>query len=252
MGLVHIEKKIVEYYQCNMFGDMTMSSLIDVMMITSGRQDKSLVGLTKFLQTSHLVWVITQNEIEISRLPHYNEVITIKTEATDYNSFFTYRDFEIRDQENNILVTAQTTFTLINLDNRKIVRIPQEVIDDYDVVAQNKKAVRKRLPNKLDNISQNDQYRVEFLDIDNNGHVNNTIYLKWLTNSLGKQWFEQYQLKHISIKYDKEIMFGDEVDVFSDLSRVYSTDERPFSTLHVIKSENGKHSSAELIWIKNK
>lgn len=249
MGFRHIEEGTVAYYQCNMFGEMTLGALVDVMMVTSGKQEKSLPEVGNFLRQTNFIWVMIQNEIEIHRLPRYNEKIVVETEAKEYNAFFTYRDFAIRDAQGELLVSATTAFTLIDYVNRNIVRIPPEIIAGYGVDAQKGKSKRIHFPKELATLSSQRQFQVEFLDIDANGHVNNTIYLKWLTNALGKSWFEQYTPQHLLIKYEKELVLGEQVKVISDLSARSANGSTPFKTEHIITGNTHNHSSAKVRWL---
>lgn len=249
MGRKYCEEMTVEYYQCNMFGEITLGALVDVMMTTSGNQEKTLPQVAKYLREANYIWVMTQNDIEIKKLPRYKERIRVETEAKEYNAFFTYRQFLIQNERGEVLVTVNTTFSLIDYEQRNIVRIPAEVITGYGASPQQTKPKKVRFAKVLATISAQADYQVEFLDIDANGHVNNTIYLNWLTNALGKAWFDQYRPSHLVIKYEKELMLGDKVRVESDTSSMPEARGTAFKTEHRIVGQICNHSSAQIWWL---
>src|SRR5699024_6297231 len=117
--------------------------------------------------------------------------IFAETEATTYNKFFSKRHYALKTSDGLVLAQAETTFALIDLNQRSIVRIPEIVAEWYQVEKEERPSRRKRLSKEVAHESKVDRFEVKFLDIDLNNHVNNTIYLRWITNSLGMEWFEK-------------------------------------------------------------
>ena len=63
----------------------------------SGMQSIELgVSDKDVLERYNLVWIITDYEIDVVRLPRFVEEITIETEALSYNRLFCYRRFTLR------------------------------------------------------------------------------------------------------------------------------------------------------------
>lgn len=251
MGLTYQEQVKVQHYHCNAFGEMTLSAILDIMLIASNNQEASIPEAKVGFRDEEWAWIITQNQIDITRLPQYNEEIIATTEATSYNKFFSKRHFELATTEGEILATAETTFALIDLNQRSIVRIPDIIGEWYQVSKEQKPSRRKRLKKVVDVDSKTDQFEVKFLDLDVNNHVNNTIYLRWLTNSLGMEWFEKYAPISFTIAYEKEMYLHQEGIVHSDLSAETeaTTSGETFVTHHVIDSTEHTHCLAEITWI---
>ena len=61
-------------------------------LIELGVSDKDV------LERYNLVWIITDYEIEVVRLPRFAEEITIETEALSYNRLFCYRRFTLYER----------------------------------------------------------------------------------------------------------------------------------------------------------
>lgn len=251
MGLNYEEKIKIHHFHCNAFGEMTLSAILDIMLVASNNQEATIPEARDGLRNEGWAWVITQNQININRLPRYNETITASTEATTYNRFFSKRRFELIAEDGEMLAEAETTFALIDLNQRSIVRIPEIVADWYQVTKETKPSKRKRLAKTVETDSKTDTFEVKFLDVDINNHVNNTIYLNWISNSLGMEWFEKYAPVAVTIAYEKEMYLHQEGQVHSDLSQLDEVGpaDDSFTTHHVIDSKDNSHCLAEITWV---
>lgn len=250
MGLLYQESVKVRHYHCNALGEMTLPAILDIMLIASNNQEATIPKAKEGFRQEGWAWIITQNQIDINRLPRYNEDIIAETEATTYNKFFSKRHYALKTSDGLVLAQAETTFALIDLNQRSIVRIPEIVAEWYQVEKEERPSRRKRLSKEVAHESKVDRFEVKFLDIDLNNHVNNTIYLRWITNSLGMEWFEKYTPTTFTIAYEKEMYLHQEGAVHSDLSTLSkdSKSDGTFNTQHVIDSEDNAHCLAEITW----
>ena len=76
---------------------------------------------------------MTDYELNIHRLPTYNETITIVTEAIAYNKFFCHRMFYIYDENGNLLLDILCYFVLIDFETRKVAPVPEVLIDHFNL-----------------------------------------------------------------------------------------------------------------------
>lgn len=250
MGLLYQESVKVRHYHCNALGETTLPAILDIMLIASNNQEATIPEAKEGFRQEGWAWIITQNQIDINRLPRYNEDIIAETEATTYNKFFSKRHYALKTSDGLVLAQAETTFALIDLNQRSIVRIPEIVAEWYQVEKEERPSRRKRLSKEVAHESKVDRFEVKFLDIDLNNHVNNTIYLRWITNSLGMEWFEKYTPTTFTIAYEKEMYLHQEGAVHSDLSTLSKDlkSDGTFNTQHVIDSEDNAHCLAEITW----
>ncbi|ABP90405.1 Acyl-ACP thioesterase [Streptococcus suis 05ZYH33] len=85
-----------------------------------------------------MIWVVTDYELTIQRLPKYNETITIKTEAVAYNKFFCHRMFYIYDAAGNLLLDILCYFVLIDFETRKVAPVPEDLIAPYQFLSRSR------------------------------------------------------------------------------------------------------------------
>ena len=105
----YTKKHEVSYYECDINQTMTFPSMLGVVIKTSEDQFVNSFGLT---------WVITNYSMEINRLPRVGEVISVTTQAMEYNKFFCYRNFWIHDEDGEELVKIESVFVLMDFGNR--------------------------------------------------------------------------------------------------------------------------------------
>ena len=80
---------------------------------------------------THLSWVQLNWKVQIKRRLKYGEIVTIKTWARNTTKVSTFRDFEVLDEQGNIVCIAITRWTLTSTDTHSITRIPEDLIAKY-------------------------------------------------------------------------------------------------------------------------
>lgn len=179
-----------------------------------------------------LTWVLLNWKVRIFKRPSYGESVLVKTWARNSVKFYTYRDFEVYDESNELIAIATTKWVLMNAKTMHLTKITDELIEKYEPEMQ---YVFKGEPevNKLDTPSTSSNmisYTVKRKDIDINKHVHNTYYLDFAYEALPEEVYEKDNLNNIEILYKKEIKLGETIKCF------YAQDKN--SHYIIIKSED--------------
>lgn len=243
-GEIYQARHLVKYYECDTNKKMTLPMLVNIMIHTSGEQSHLLGVGDDFVNELGLSWVILQYELKFKRVPEFAEEVTITTQALSYNKLFCYREFKVYDSNGEECVTAKTTFALIDTEKRKMARIPEEIIAPYNVEF-NKKLVRTPKPEKVGDNAESTEYRVRFLDIDRNQHVNNSKYFEWALDSLDYDFLTSHDLDYVNIKFEKEVHYGHMIT--SSVSITELEDGR-VSTAHKITTAETVNCELSIIW----
>lgn len=210
MGKQYSTTYEIPFYETDVSHCVKLPHLLSVALQVSGQQSQELgVSDHYVLETYGLVWVITDYNIVIERLPRFAETVTITTEAKSYNKLFCYRDFVITDHEGQVLLTISATFVLIDFDSRKVAPVPEDLIKIYNSDFQKKVKRWPKYP-ALDSGQETD-YHVRYFDLDMNGHVNNSKYLEWIYDVLPFAFLTSHQPKRLQLKYLKEIHYGHDI-----------------------------------------
>lgn len=190
------------------------SKLVQWGIQTSSKHDRYLKQqLDQEFLKAHQSWVITQNQLRIEKMVDETKSIQVTTRVTQANRFFIQRYYEYF-QQNQRIAAMTTQFVAIDLETRRLVRLNQvqqsldQVIDS--TYSQTLPQLTTQLPADWD-----DRFEpvIESNDIDENNHVNNLIYLRWILNHLETIEQDASRIQQIDIKYSQELLAEDHVIV---------------------------------------
>ncbi len=239
MGLTYQMKMKIPFDMADMNGHIKLPDVILLSLQVSGMQSIELgVSDKTILEDYNLVWIITDYDIEVVRLPRFAEEITIETEALSYNRLFCYRRFTIYDESGQELIHMMVTFVLMDRDSRKVHAVEPEIVAPYQSDFD-KKLIRGPKYESLNEPISKD-YHVRFYDLDMNGHVNNSKYLDWIFEVMGADFLTQYIPKKINLKYVKEVRPGGVI--------ISAVERTGLESKHEITSDGATNAQAIITW----
>ena len=213
MGLNYQQNYRVPFYESDALKKMRLSSILAAALQISGDQSAQLGRADSWVAEQYnLFWAVIEYEMEINRLPEFNENIVIETEATSYNKFFCYRNFWFKDEAGQLLLEIHSTWVLMRRDSRKVERVLDEIVAPY----QSEKISKIIRPHQFLKLEQFVQpvktvYPVRFSALDMNGHVNNAKYYEWAADMIDFDFRKNHQPEKIFIKYNHEVLYGEEI-----------------------------------------
>ncbi|MGT2929705.1 acyl-ACP thioesterase domain-containing protein [Streptococcus dentasini] len=231
----------IPFYESDINHQVKLPHLLSYALQVSGLQSESLGNTDDWLlERFNLVWVITDYQLDIERLPRYAETITVETEAVAYNKLFCYRNFYIYGEDGHKIIEIASTFVLMDYDSRKVVSVKEEIVAPYES-EKIKKMIRGPKYQSLKDATET-LFHVRYLDLDMNGHVNNSKYLEWMYEALDVDFLKKHVPKTVDLKYVKEIHYGSDI-----LSAVQ---QDGLTTRHEIRTADGLHAQAVIEWRK--
>ena len=239
MGLTYQMKMKIPFDMADMNGHIKLPDVILLSLQVSGMQSIELgVSDKAILENYNLVWIITDYDIEVVRLPRFAEEITIETEALSYNRLFCYRRFTIYDEAGQELIHMMVTFVLMDRDSRKVHAVEPDIVAPYQSEFD-KKLIRGPKYESLEEPISKD-YHVRFYDLDMNGHVNNSKYLDWIFEVMGADFLTRYIPKKINLKYVKEVRPGGVI--------TSAVERTGLESEHEITSDGSTNAQAIITW----
>ena len=239
MGLTYQMKMKIPFDMADMNGHIKIPDVILLSLQVSGMQSIELgVSDKVILEDYNLVWIITEYDIEVVRLPRFAEEITIETEALSYNRLFCYRRFTIYDEAGQDLIHMMATFVLMDRDSRKVQAVESEIVAPYQSEFDKKLIRGPKYANLEAPISKD--YHVRFYDLDMNGHVNNSKYLDWIFEVMGADFLTQNIPKKINLKYVKEVRPGGVI--------TSAVERTGLESKHEITSDGATNAQAIITW----
>lgn len=173
-------------------------SLLNVALQLSGEHSFSIGVSDDWLkETYNYTWVVVEYAMEINRLPLLQRRLQSKPLLKVIINSFCYRDYVFYAENGEKLLTVSTTFVLLDIETRKVVRVLDEIVAPYKVDKVSK-IIRGHKYQELSTSECIEKiYHVRFNDIDQNGHVNNSKYFDWMVDPLGFDFTHTYLRKFV-------------------------------------------------------
>lgn len=207
MGLdnMKFEKEyIVDKSRC-INGVVTYKDIFYMMLETSNEQTKQAHLTTEFLLSKGYTWMIYKWRVDFSDLPVENEKIKIVTWASEFKRLNAYREFEVYNEKNELIIKASTIFLIVDMNKKRPIRIPEEVANAFGIYNKKNFESIERIEVNGDLFSEK-EILITDENIDINGHVNNLVYLNWIIESLPSEYIKNYKLESINLIYHREIV----------------------------------------------
>lgn len=239
MDKIYREQQKIEYYQCDESQRIKLTSLIDLMMVTSEHQLAAWGAGADDLVKQGKGWVVTQYHFDITHLPTVGQTVTFQTEAAGYNRFFSYRNFSVTDAAGQELVKVTSRWVLFDLAKRKLLPSDETLMEQIGVAKLPKMPRFPRL-RPLDQYSVTGDYQVRYDDLDSNHHLTNSHYFSWLLDVYSRTFLQQHQPKTIDLAFDKEVQYGQTATVGLELAGL--------TAKQAIYSEAATNAVCEINW----
>ena len=191
------------------------------------------------IEKTHLSWILLGWKLQVIRRPKYTEKIKIKTWSKGVVKLYTYREFEVYDEQDNLIIKASSKWVLLDIEKGKIVRIEPELMAKYQP-EPNKEVFSIEEFNK---IKEPEEYKYEKLytvrraDIDVNNHMHNLNYIELANEALPEDVYRGALFNDVRIEYKKEIKLGEVVKckyAFRDDKHIVVVKSEDESVLHAI------------------
>ena len=162
-----------------------------------------------------LKWIITRYSVKLDRLPTYGERIRIFTYPCKNNPCFFYRNFFIKDESDKVIIKASSIWTIVDGKTNKIALHPfkQDLpVESFDFELPTPEKIVENVSNKVG------QYKIQYSDIDLNGHANNSRYIEMIQNLHDSDFFKDHEYDYLLINYFSELKEKDIVELYSNRS----------------------------------
>ncbi len=201
-------------------------------MVLDHQKRISLVGVLNLLQDTawihadHLgwgyealvekgtIWVLARQKLVLREWPVWQDKVTINTWPRRSGAIMALREFEILVGDRRVgecstswLVLDWTTRKVQKLD-RIMAGIPARDDGVLDITAE-------RIPPRSD-LAEVARFEVRNSDLDVNGHVNNTRYAQWVTDTMTTDELARYAIDEYDVNFLAETGVGDTVIIESE------------------------------------
>ena len=154
-------------------------------------------------EKTNVSWVLLDWKVEVIKRPEYGQLLDIHTWSRKIIKYYAYRDFEIYDEQNNLLVIATSRWLLINNTTGKIQKVEQTMAEKYQTeigksVFNEEEIEKIKIPKFYKNSII---YQTKRKDIDIIGHMHNLYYLDLAYEALPEDVYNKGPFDKIRIMY---------------------------------------------------
>ena len=233
----YTEERVVSCYEADSNHNFRPTAMLDLMQEAAGR-DASVLGFGyDEMISENTAWVLSRTRVCFHKCPKWRDSVVLKTWHKGANRIFYLRDFLLESPEGELLISATTSWLIIDLATRRMVRntVLAENFDNSEMGdAIEEQAGKVMLPKGLEPELVH-THKVVWSDIDTNGHVNNVKYAVWALDAVDYNILKEKSLKEMLINYDTEVMRDQTVELY----RVVAQEEES-TVVYIVGKVEGK------------
>lgn len=200
----------VRYSEVDETALLGVPRIIDYFQDCSNFQSDALGVGREYLDEKHLAWVLSFWQIVINRRPKQGEKIFAGTFPYEFKGFMGMRNFLIEDAAGERIVSANSIWTLLDMQTGRPVKAGPEIVDQYPVeekLPMDYAGRKVAIPEEGDALPP---IKVGREHIDTNHHMNNAKYVAVAMNYVPAN----LEVKELRIEYKKQAYLGDEIHPF--------------------------------------
>ncbi len=241
----------IHYYEINRHRQATPLTILNYLEETAiAHSDSVGLGIDK-LKTSGLAWILNKWLLNITYYPAWGEKITVETWASKFERFYATREFCIRSADGKIIGAATSRWIFLNINKKRPIRIPQEVINAYGKTSDSLLKSPFIDTDSAGAFTAAKEFSVRKSDIDTNDHVNNARYIEWILETIPAEIDNNYILTDLEIEYKKETKYGAIIKAAA-FTAFSGPSSKHFTHLITANGNENSLAAAKTIWQKRK
>lgn len=187
-------------------------------------------------------WILRQLDIEWIRRPAWKEEITLRTNSGKPTELHTTRYVEMLDKRGNVIAKCDTRWIIIDYKTRQPIPLK------HAGLPHTTEGPYSPLTSPIENMTWQDKpLSISELVVpksaeDMNGHVNNSVFLKWIEEGIPADLMQGLEMKRYCIKFLCESYAGDHIKV--------AHYKQGNQTKHLVMSGDELRTEIVIVWGK--
>lgn len=213
----YIQEYTIPCYDTDASGRLKPASFMNLAQEAAGQHAVYLGFGYDDLIVANTAWILSRVHIRFVDTPMWKDDVVLSTWHKGLNRLFFVRDFRLTDKEGRTRVEATTSWLVMNLETRRLVRDPQlregsECLEDVIATPAGKVQMPKDVEPQL-----MFEHLVAYSDIDVNGHANNAMYMQWAMDAVDYDIASTRPVKEVTINFNHETKAGDVVALYKSI-----------------------------------
>lgn len=210
INLTYQKEFLVHAYEVDFKGRARLVSMMNFLQDAAGDHAGALGFSVTDLVKENMTWVLSRYHVRVARYPSLGEKLVVETWPSGKGGYFALRDFEVRDEKGGAVLSATTSWMVIDLREKQPLKVDEAVPLDYVIERRALADEFTPLP-VADDAEQEIPFRVEMGHLDLNRHVNNAVYIQWGLEAVPADILIRLLPVDVEVSYRAEAVYGDEV-----------------------------------------
>ncbi|NHM06961.1 acyl-[acyl-carrier-protein] thioesterase [Flavobacterium sp. CYK-4] len=202
----------INFMQCTPNGFLRYTELCNLLQLTAAAHSESGGFSFVDMQAFDQAWVLSRMRLEISKLPKWKDVITIKTWINSLENSRSVRAMEVTVNGEKY-VGAETFWAVFNTKTRR----PEGMALAHEHCEKYPDERATLLPFSKIDIDRNNELvferKVVLSDLDIVNHVNNVKYLEWCLDLVDDNEILNQRISSFEMNFLKELSLNDWVQI---------------------------------------
>ncbi len=164
---------------------------------------------------AHRFWLMTRARIVFHRRPSMMEEITVTTWPEAPRHFLCNRNYTV-EGNGGLLLEGYHEWAVLDTDTLQPIRTEEIYPAAFSPLPRTGPSPFSRLRDTLGEDTLSYTYKVAASDIDFGNHVNNTRYIRMLTDSFSVREFSELSLREAEIQYLSSATEGEVLGIFKE------------------------------------
>ncbi len=194
----------VRYSETDSSEHLTLPAITDYFQDCGTFQSEELGLGVKFLQKSHIAWVLSAWQIVVEEYPKLCDEIRIGTFPYAFKGFLGYRNYVMEGSGGRRMAYANAIWVLLDMETMRPVRPTPEMKEKYVL---SDPLPMEYAPRRIAGVcsgSWEKDFTAERWHLDSNHHVNNAQYVKMASHYLS----EKAVVRQMRAEYKKQALLG--------------------------------------------
>jgi acyl-ACP thioesterase len=205
----------VKVYETGSNGLLSVQSLFNYFQdIASEHATKLRFGRDDLMKANRF-WVLSRIYAVIERWPLWEENIVVTTWPRGTERLFALRDYTAVSEKGDLIAAATSSWLVVDRTTMRVQK-PESLLSYIINDLSNERSTGRDAEKIIiphSEPEQSDPFRVVASCLDVNMHVNNTNYIKWVTDSFSPEFLKQYMPASVELNFLAESKYNDELFV---------------------------------------
>ena len=210
MDYQYSKKFFIGYSDVDRNDKCKLVKIVDLLQNTATMHSKSVGYGTKEMMELRQAWLMLGWKVKILKYPEADMDVEVRTWSREFKGVEAKRGHEVYSEDGELLIIADSSWALFDLEKQKLIRAPEEMKNAYGFIEKDPFEGEKTERLRDNNIIENEiSVSVGKRDIDTNNHMNNSKYMEYIVEVLP----DNLEIKEFECAYRKQTNYGEIIKI---------------------------------------